>query len=618
MKNILLLLLWFYSFHILAQNQLPQFSGKIIDKTNGEELPFATIQAITYAGFGSVSNSQGEFSFSGKETWSDTLDVRVSYLGYESAVFTLIAGLYQELALNESVKELREIIILPDDFVLDVLREVINRIPSNYPDRHERIQAVTVEQTFLKPDREDLLYRATAEVQADIFSYANKRHPVNIEVLSKEVDVTALYYDKMLGISVVAGAHNLQRFDLVAQRSGPFDLKNLTRYDFEIIDTLSFDNEQFAVISFSQNKEFEGKVFVNTEDYGIKKVEVDIFDFRSELYQSINRQNFDPTRRNFQISTEYLRYPDGRYRFQYAYYNTYFVYTSGRTFFLENIFTLQEFERGILAIPFTRQADYNSSLVDFAEIFASRADTTNISQILISNDSLIQETITVNPALLKTALSLRKLKWRWSMAGAFQTWDAQNINFQEPIGYQYQLEANERLVPLVGYSLSYPVFRRMELFYALSGSLQQQRYHRYELGLESTFNLTKTNSIRWIMGTGIGRQRMGMRLPTLIPDEEFSIGRRTFDSEEVNVFSRQRELVLTPRLGLAIKARPNRYLILKAEWPISLAADQGLYFLETNQGFFRRRARAYQKDEGQVWGGQVPIGLSLPILSLSY
>lgn len=603
----------------LSQEELPAFKGSIIDKNTGERLPFASIKVLTIEGFGTVSDSQGNFLFYGKADWPDTVEVLVSYLGYESQKMSLYAGQSSEIAIQASVRELREILVYPDDKLFEIMEEIIAAIPQNYPERHERVYAVTTEKTYQDLERSIPFYAARANVQADNFSYTQRFNPVNIEILDKEVEVFPAYYDKLSPIQIVAGVYNLERFDLVAKRAGPFDLRSLRDYDYELGDTLLFDNQPFALMKFSIPDQLDGRIYYSTQDLGVKKVDVEIQDFSSALYRSINRDNRDPSREFFGISTEYLKYPDGKYRFQYAYYNTYFNY-SQTSLFLENIFTLEEFEEGTTAIPFTRQAAYNDPLVTYAEVFAAERDTLpNPSKdfFTLPQDSILSAQLPIAPSTLNLITILTRLQGRFSLGMLGQQWESRALAVSNPFAFSQELEQGQRLVPFFGYELLYPVGKRFKVWYGFQGSVQRQRYHRHEFGLESTHSLSKKGGLGLKIGLATGRQRMGLRLDNAVFPSDTEVGKQTFNTGEAVFFSRERDWVITPNLGFTFRLHEGRFLHLRGYWPLSLASDEGFYLKEANEKFFKQTARAYLKQEGGLSRESGRFMQSFPIISLT-
>lgn len=602
-----------------SQNQFPPYQGSILDKDNGEPLPFATIKVLSVEGFGTVTDSQGNYLFYGKSNWPDTVEVLISYLGYESLKTRLYSGQSMVFSLKPSVKELREVVVYPNDELYEIMEEIIAAIPQNYPDRHERVYAVTTEKTFEDLERSIPFYSARANVQADNFSYSQRFNPVNIEILDKEVEVFPAYYEKLRPIQIVAGVYNLERFDLVAKRAGPFDSKSLRDYDYELGDTLLFDNQPFALMRFSIPDQLEGRIYFSTEDLGVKKVDVEIRDFSSALYRSINRDNRDPSREFFGISTEYLKYPDGKYRFQYAYYNTFFKYTQ-TSLYLENIFTLEEFEEGTTGIPFTRQAAYNDPLVSYAEVFSAQWDTLpSPSNDLFSlpQDSVLSAQLPIAPATLNLITILTRLQARFSAGVIGQQWESRALAVRDPFTFSQELEEGQRLVPFLGYELLYPVGKRLKAWFGFQGSVQRQRYHRYDFGIETSHSLSKKGGLGIKIGLATGRQRMGLRLDDAIFSGDTEVSNKTFNTGEAVLFSRERDWVVTPHLGFTFRIHEGRFLHLRGYWPLSIASDEGFYLKEANEKFFRQTARAYLKQEGSLSRESGRFMQSFPIISLT-
>ncbi|UJP66923.1 carboxypeptidase-like regulatory domain-containing protein [Mongoliitalea daihaiensis] len=594
----------------------PIFQGKIINQKTKEVIPFATIQVVDFPGFGTVSDTHGEFQFRRKENWSQEIRIKISFLGFQNKEVTIQAGTMHQIALAENVKELREVIVIPDDFERNLMRQVIERIPENYPNRHERIFAVTTEQTFASPDKQTPFYKLVADVQADIFSYSKKNTTVNVEILDKKVELYPDYTSMGSFITISSGAYNIQRFDLIAQRSGPFKLSNISLYDFSIQDTLVYDNQEYIVMDFVSENEASGKIFINTQNLGVKKIEVEFTDLSKDFYNSINGQLFrDKNRKSMTVNVEYLMYPDNFYRFQYAYYTTYFVYPD-KSLYLENIYTLQEFEPGFKAIHISKQHPYSEPILTREEAYRKIMDEYLIC--ISEPDSLFAYSYTVEKGEGKRYFSLLQLHSQISLGSTLQSWDSFSTQLDEPIEYEQEISGGTRIVPLIGWDISYQLTNNSRIYYGFIGSFQQQRYNRFELGIEQQYSLSKTKGHRFLLGVGVGRQRSGIQLEDAILEEKTRIRNRDFSSGETLVFTRQRELVFTPKLGFLFGNKNTTGWLVTFEFPLALVSGSGLYFREQGGGLFNARASRYLPNTLLAENATNRIMQNMPILRLNY
>lgn len=111
-QSIAFILLLITCQTLQAQENLRALSGKVIDKTSKEALPFATVR-VGKTGPGVVSNADGEFKLVIPQAYSDSA-VRVGLIGYKPATFA-----QKELertktaALEEDIVTTEEIVVTP-------------------------------------------------------------------------------------------------------------------------------------------------------------------------------------------------------------------------------------------------------------------------------------------------------------------------------------------------------------------------------------------------------------------------------------------------------------------------------------------------------------------------
>lgn len=108
--NILIVsLLFFYSFSIQAQNQFT-LSGQIKDAETGEFLVGVTVYLPQYKQ-GNITNAYGFYSVTLPSS-SDSIDVRYSYVGYQSKILKLAPNQNHNLNMElETGQELNEVVV---------------------------------------------------------------------------------------------------------------------------------------------------------------------------------------------------------------------------------------------------------------------------------------------------------------------------------------------------------------------------------------------------------------------------------------------------------------------------------------------------------------------------
>src|SRR5688572_9583703 len=112
-------------------------SGKVIDSKSLQPLPYASL-IVKKKSFATVSNEAGEFVFhiprsSGKDT------ILITFVGYEIkelAIQSIDKTKPQEISLDPKEVFLKEVVVSNKRLsASDIIKEVLKRIPSNYPDQ---------------------------------------------------------------------------------------------------------------------------------------------------------------------------------------------------------------------------------------------------------------------------------------------------------------------------------------------------------------------------------------------------------------------------------------------------------------------------------------------------
>ena len=129
-----LFLAYIVSLELIAQQNLA-IRGYVIDKEDGEPVPYATI-TVSDASLFAISNDDGYFEFRLPGSYSaDTLFI--SHVGYINRQFpiTTLRDRDSRLLLKQDVIMLDQMIVTNDParFAKDVVEKAIDRIPVNYP-----------------------------------------------------------------------------------------------------------------------------------------------------------------------------------------------------------------------------------------------------------------------------------------------------------------------------------------------------------------------------------------------------------------------------------------------------------------------------------------------------
>lgn len=103
----------------LEQTQKPvqTIRGTVIDSKTNSPVEYATVSILNAPAFGAVSDSLGEFTI--KDVPVGRYDIQISYMGYtpyviNEVLLTSSKEIHLDVALNENVRQLNEIVVRPD------------------------------------------------------------------------------------------------------------------------------------------------------------------------------------------------------------------------------------------------------------------------------------------------------------------------------------------------------------------------------------------------------------------------------------------------------------------------------------------------------------------------
>jgi len=124
-------------FSLLIGQDFITISDKVSDSKSLEPLPYANL-IVKRKSFATVSNETGEFVFHiPRNSGVDTLVI--TFIGYETmelAIQSIDKSKSQEIYLNPKEVLLKGVIVSNKRLsATDVIKEVLKKIPSNYPDQ---------------------------------------------------------------------------------------------------------------------------------------------------------------------------------------------------------------------------------------------------------------------------------------------------------------------------------------------------------------------------------------------------------------------------------------------------------------------------------------------------
>ena len=251
-------------------------TGIIFDEESSDPLPYATI-GLKHEGKGTVSNSNGEFSFKmSPENYSDT--IVVSYLGFYAREIPV----RQSLGNNFNVAMKREFIAIPEIIIKNQIpREIINKtlskIPQNYGNTPAGMTAFYREGVLRKNE-----LQTYSEAILQIYKSAYSGTLLNDQVkVFKSRKIENIDVSDTITVRLKAGLSTCLQLDGIKNIFDFLSRENIDEYSYRLTDIVSFDEESAFEIEFGKKEGFEmpmfrGSVFINTTDFALLKADFEI------------------------------------------------------------------------------------------------------------------------------------------------------------------------------------------------------------------------------------------------------------------------------------------------------------------------------------------------------
>ncbi|MFO7754950.1 MAG: carboxypeptidase-like regulatory domain-containing protein [Bacteroidales bacterium] len=297
--------------------------GKVVDNETGEPLIFATI-AVKGTNIATVSNIDGEFLLKINEKL-DNPYIEVMYIGYmnkEIPLANLSTGDTENVIdMRPAVIPIAEVVVKPITGE-EVIEEVIRNVGNNYPDEPNLMTAFYRE--TIKKNRN---YVSIAEAVVEVFKapYNNDFRFDAARIYKGRKNIETSKIDTVL-FRLQGGPATSLQLDIVKNPWSILTSDALESYNYTLENIVVIDEKPHYVIEFSQieNMEiplFQGKLFVDIDNYAVTEAEFSINLEDKDRAASIFVRKKPLGMKVTPESTSYrvkFRESDGLYHFAYA------------------------------------------------------------------------------------------------------------------------------------------------------------------------------------------------------------------------------------------------------------------------------------------------------------
>ncbi|MDD2611385.1 MAG: carboxypeptidase-like regulatory domain-containing protein [Bacteroidales bacterium] len=603
------------------RNQSFLLRGRILDSETGQPLSYATV-SVNQLGIGTASNQDGDWSLRIPANGTNG-KLSVCFMGYMTKNLN-IADLSEvsTIRLNPSHFDLAEVVVVPRDFIAELLAKAYKAIPENYP---------------TKPTLCDGFYRETQRVNDSLFlcfdeavlnvyknTYKNARNFGQIRIEKSRKNVFP-GIDSINDVRFYGGPHFPNDLDIVFSRwdfikpseykNWVYELAGVYKDSLSSVYTISFKNRK------APNSNFQGRMFIDRDNlayvgFELKRAGLSVF--TQEQIQS--GVSYLPGNTNIKIGyTE----KDGKYFLSYITYKTNGVNTASKTRIYKDIeyVTTSIKTDSVSPIPFNQQFDYT----DILSIKADNYDQTywkdyNILQesnimstqtnLLYKQDAAMQQLTKVyNKELTNQEKTLLFLK-RFTFDGGFAFLPINYKGGSHHIAYGIDNGNADISVPSKYFGIStmdgirFELNKQYTLFSTISAALYGVDQIQFDLGMSYRFSLFPSG--RWFfLDLGLAASTVNTKVDICSitnTNENLQIDGKTFDSEKINVKAGKSGFGVKPVIGLAVRMGKRYELFMDGSYFLPfLFKREYVQFKEAEGGFFSKKSAKVDWDDPNLF-----------------
>ena len=364
------------AMNVFAQNDENYFtvSGVVKDKSSRKKLEYVNI-SIPGTNLSSITNEDGFFVFKIKNS-VQAKEIEFSRIGYFSTVVPVNGSdwLDQTFYLTPNDKQLKEVIVESWENPVDLVREALKRISSNYshkPNLFTGFYRETVQK------RKKFINISEAVIHIYKGPYTEIAASDRVQIFKGRSLITTKASDT-LAVKLLGGP-NLSVFaDIVKNKEMLFDEESLYNFNFKMENPEFLDNRQQYVLSFKPEVTlpyplFYGILYIDRETLAFTRAEffLDMKD-RNKATDAILRKKpsglrFKPDELSFVVS---YKQRDGKSYLNYIRNEVKFKCDWQRKLFATNYTVLSEMvvteskEEAVSNIPRKESFNRNESLSD--------------------------------------------------------------------------------------------------------------------------------------------------------------------------------------------------------------------------------------------------------------
>ncbi|WP_324721060.1 carboxypeptidase-like regulatory domain-containing protein [Salinimicrobium sp. HB62] len=312
-----------------------EYKGLVVNSRNDEPLAGAYL-SVQNSNIATVTNSDGEFSLKIPKDLDD-VNVRVSYLGFQSRVLPLQFFQQEEVVieLQESLEELEEVAVFTYTDPVALVRNMLETRGTNY--FNDRTTMTAFYREAIKRGRKNVsLSEAVVKIHKQPYD-SNADDDIALVKARKTAD-----YDRLdtVALKLRGGPYNPLSIDIMKNPTNIFNQQDLANFKFSFDEPTKIDDQYLYVVNFEELDKsmpwYYGKLFIDANTFSLAKASFNLnVDNRSAATDLFVKKKpggtkVYPVEVNYDIT---YREKDGRWYFGYGHTQLEFVVNWRRKLF---------------------------------------------------------------------------------------------------------------------------------------------------------------------------------------------------------------------------------------------------------------------------------------------
>ncbi|RUT78081.1 carboxypeptidase-like regulatory domain-containing protein [Ancylomarina longa] len=582
-------------------------SGKVSDKSSNKALPGSSV-FIKDNYWGTVTNNQGDFRIKIPENYRFG-KLCFSSIGYKTKEVSL-DKIKSSLKVNlqKDTCDLNEVLVMPKDTLLALLRRAYRKIKDNYLDEDTRMKGFYRETFFLADSKEYLYF---GEALLDIFKTSYKTSSAGqVKVLNSRMNKHPMY-DSLSRIMWYGGLLRSLRGDVVKRRKEFISPVAFKDYKYSISKSV-IDGRKAYKIEFLPQKDsgasYKGAFYLDEETLAY-------------VYFDYSRSKNGEKKRNKELFLNELKSLATQFKVKYLKNGNkyYLAYNSYREQLFnsrigKDLISVDEYLTKDISDTNAKPIDYDEQ-VQLRDVFyleaKNYADTDWKDETILVADSAVNKLMTYNTTeadtLLKKKYAIPKnIRFKRKLIDIlFRTYfdldfaytsttHPSNINLSYTPTAEHNFANSKQISESHSFSygmkMGYKLNRKMDINYYSSESIGKYLSEKQSFGIAyETPIINRGRQLLMMGGVNYFFFNSGYHIGDFKNERSFRAGGKKIRADEIGLFVGKKKQGISLDIGLKTKLHGGYSIFLSGAYQLNLSERDRLFIREKSGFIFARK-----------------------------